>query len=152
MDGRPVWLASMSRRAGNGKIIPALKWPSGQLKRAQARLHQVLHGVGDPNRERCFMMCITLCMHRALSDADIAALPPKWHDAPALDVAGGPIKILYARGCSESPSTLPCEHYDRVEIPDRDFEGDRLWIPEECGECPPCRARALATERAACSA
>lgn len=148
MSGRPVWLASMARRAANGLIIPALKWSPGQRRKAMARLRGELAGVGNPSMERCFIMCITMCMHRALSDDEVAALPAEWKRAPALDVAGGPIKILYAKGCTDVPSMLPCEHYLKREIDGTDFEGDPLWIPEECGKCGPCLARDAAHEQA----
>lgn len=36
-------------------------------------LHGALAGVGDPERERGCRMNVTLCLHRALSDSEIAA-------------------------------------------------------------------------------
>jgi len=149
MQGRPVWLASVSRRSRNGKCVSALKLPRRLVLEAERVLRRVLYGVGDSGRERLFQMCVTTCMHRALSDQEIEMLPDGWTEKPALDVAGGPVRVLASRGIP--PGTLsvePCEDYGREPFPGGlvDADGDPLWIPVDCGECPPCRARVVAVE------
>jgi hypothetical protein len=117
MGGRPVWLASVSKRATNGRIIPASKYPPRLERLALVELRRALRGVGDESRERCFAMCITLCLHRALSDDEIAALPASFHDAPALDVAGGPLRTIYTKGFDPPLSCQPCEHPTHAPLP-----------------------------------
>lgn len=152
MGGRPVWLASIARRAANGGIIPALEWPRSQVEKGINRLSAVLAGVGDKKKERVFRMCITLCMHRALADEEVAALPPGWLERPALDVAGGPVEIIYTRGTVDSPSVMPCENMARRPLPTgRDYKGRPLWVPDECGRCAPCKARDACATAAACA-
>jgi hypothetical protein len=75
MNGRPVWLASVSRWNG-GKIVPAERWGPGTIRASVEVAHRVLEGVGDPSLERGFRMCTTLCFHRGLTDVEIAELPP----------------------------------------------------------------------------
>lgn len=142
MEGRPVWLASISKRNhnGNGDIIPASTWPARLLREGQRILQMALAGVGDEARERSFRMCTTLCVHRALSDDEIAALPADWHAMPARDMAGGPVEILYERGTASTPSTRPCENPGR-QILGRGTNRQELYIPVDCGACAPCLDR-----------
>ncbi len=144
MSGRPVWLASISRTSASGRVVSALKYPQRIAKEAQQLLEGVLRGVGDPSRERGFQMCITQCVHRSLSDEEIAQLPAAWCDAPALDVAGGPVRVLYSRGIPPTLSTEPCENFERAPIGQLDSTNEPLWMPVECGACGPCVARAQA--------
>lgn len=148
MQGRPVWLASISRRSRNGRVVSALKLPRRLVDEAVKILERVLHGVGDTTRERTFQMCITTCMHRALTDEEIAKLPEGWMSIPPQDIAGGPVRTLSSKGIPETPSVEPCENYARKPLPGLfDADDDPLWVPIECGDCEPCRAREAAAER-----
>lgn len=84
-------------------------------------------------------MNITLCLHRALSDAEVAGLPPGWQGLPG-GLAGGPVEVLDSRGIpADLEAAKPCHNPGHVvEFPDR----PDLWIPEDCRKCPPCIARA----------
>lgn len=102
------------------------------------RMVRLMEGLGDPTRERLFRMNITLCLHRVASDAEVAALPPHFkQDTPGL--AGGPIEILWSKGLETSLSCQPCANPTR-----RVLEPSRpdLWVPDPCGKCPSCLARA----------
>ncbi len=135
MDGWPVWLASASVRGPNGKTVPSGSWPPDLMDQVSASLDVLLAGVGDEDRQREFRMCITLCRHRALTPAERDALPDWWHEAPAVDIAGGPLEKRWSRGIPETLSTEPCANPDRVLI-------ERgMFIPTDCGTCPSCAAR-----------
>jgi hypothetical protein len=143
MDGVPVYLVSLSRRDFGGKIIPASTWSAHAIKLYSDLMRSVIAGLGDESRERIFRMNVTLCLHRALTEAEILALPEYFHTDPPIDIAGGPVKIIW-ENTPGSPSTRPCEN------PIRDYETFRghpeLWIPEDCGQCGPCLARARIME------
>jgi hypothetical protein len=138
MDGQPVWLASVSIiRKVNG-IIGTADWPPPLVDRMQRRLENVLGGVGDSSQQRSFRMNVTLCRHRALTAEEVAGLPAYFHADPPIDLAGGPVEILWENVPGRA-STQPClspEH--RTMDP---YRLD-LWIPGDCGECAPCEARA----------
>jgi len=104
--------------------------------RVSEGLDVLLGGVGDSEHEREFRMCITLCRHRALTDTEYEALPDWWHVADAVDIAGGPVEVRWSRNVPETPAIQPCVAPGKIKI------GDGLWLPEDCGECEPCRARA----------
>lgn len=141
MDGWPVWLASLSMRDRNGNIIPTARWGDIRLGRAQHSIDTLLEGLGDRGRERSFRMCITLCRHRALSEAEADQLPEDWWTTPAVDLAGGPVEVLWHRGVPESLSTQPCTNPTRIPM------GIGLYLPEDCGTCEPCGARASCPSR-----
>ena len=138
MDGTPVWLASISKRHPiTRQTVPNTRWSPADRAGASALLMAALAGVGDPARQRTFRMNITLCVHRALTDEEIAGLPPVWHAQPGTHLAGGPVEILHETvPCA--PSTRPCEqpgrHYITLGDPD-------MWVPQDCGRCAPCLAR-----------
>lgn len=113
-------------------------WTPRQMRHARRLLDQVLEGAGNPSRERVFRMCITLCMHRAVRDDELAQIPDWWHQADAVDIAGGPLEVLESCGVPDIPSAMPCYSPGR-----RTFDCNRpdLWIPVDCGVCPPCMAR-----------
>lgn len=139
MRGDPVWLASMSKRSLiTGHLVPVTTWEPAMLASAVERLRTILGPAGDPARERVFRMNATVCLHRALSAAEVAALPPSFWAEGAAGLAGGPVEIL-----SETEpgglSTRPCERPSRSPLP-----GSRhpdLWVPIDCGSCAPCVAR-----------
>jgi hypothetical protein len=138
MSGWPVWLASASLRDRHGRIRPAKDWDAATTAKVSATLDVVLDGVGDDEHEREFRMCITLCRHRALTQDEFDGLPDWWHKAPAHDLAGGPVEVLWSKNVPETPGTQPCHK------PTRQHVGPGLWLPLDCGECPPCEARASA--------
>lgn len=139
MDGVPVYLASMSRRhPQTGEIIPTGKWSASMRAYGEGVLRRAIGKHGDVRRERLFRMNVTLCRHRALTDAEVAALPAWFHDADAIDIAGGPVEVLW-ESVPGRPSTQPWRRPNRVVmIPSR----PDLWIPEDCGHCDPCLGRA----------
>jgi hypothetical protein len=142
MEGQPVWLASLSRRivaGGSATVIGTEQWSRQEITAGYDRLCRVLAGVGDPTRERLFRMNITLCLHRAATAEEVAALPADWQCALS-GMAGGPVEVLWAKGVTPGPSAAPCESPGHLVIyPDR----PDLWVPQDCGECPPCRARKI---------
>lgn len=136
MAGRPVWLASVSYRRRQGAMLtPTEKWSPSVQRYARAAAHKAMEGLGDETLERGFLMCSTLCAHRAVSDAELAALPP----GPG-GLAGPPgVGLLYETpACPPvSLSFTPCDRRYFVS-----WMGARL--PQDvCGECPSCRARDL---------
>lgn len=97
-----------------------------------------LGGIGDESRERFFRMCITACLHRGVRADELALIPAWWHEADAVDIAGGPVEVLRSTGVPEIPSAMPCRNSGRQALDP--FRSD-LWIPVDCGACEPCRAR-----------
>lgn len=121
-----MWLASVSRRL-DGICHPARDYSAAERREAYQVLRKTLHGVGDTRWGRHFRMCITQCLHRGLSDAEIAALPPGWQ-----------VEVFWSRGVPEGLlSADPC-HAPRKHVVDARRD---LYIPLDCGACPPCRAR-----------
>jgi hypothetical protein len=133
-----VWLASVSLFDKKSKLISSNAWNARQMRHAQNLIDQALEGIGDNTRERRFRMCITLCCHRGVRDDELAAIPQWWHDAEAVDIAGGPLEVLSSCGVAEIPSAMPC--YNPGKQPIARGRPD-LWIPVDCGVCPPCMAR-----------
>jgi hypothetical protein len=139
MDGQPVWLASISRKRENGRTIYVPEWSAAQLREAQKKLRQLLDGAGDVSRERLFRMNITLCLHRAATDAEVAAAPEWFLTAKGCGLAGGPVEVL-AETVPGAPSTKPCLN-PRMQVIE---PGNKhAWIPVDCGRCEPCRARQI---------
>jgi hypothetical protein len=101
---------------------------------------KALGGIGDERRERFFRMCVTACLHRGLTDAELAGLPASWHQAPAIDIAGGPVEVLWSKGIPDVLSARPCDHPTRKPFDPR-RRATELWIPLDCGACPSCVAR-----------
>lgn len=134
-----MWLASMSRRGPlRGRPIATGFWDRRTRDEGAALLRRVLGDVGNPARERLFRMNLTLCLHRALTDAEVEALPASFHAAPPVDLAGGPIEVLYESEPGEL-TTQPCAAPIREPL----YPGDvHLWMPLDCGTCASCLARA----------
>lgn len=139
MDGWPVWLASVSHRGTNGQIVPAARWGPYLMAQAEQLIERALDGVGDEGRQREFRMTVTLCRHRALTVEERDALPAWWHAARPTHLAGGPVAVLWERGCGGTPSTQPCASpgHQLLAGPAR----PDLWLPQDCGECESCMAR-----------
>ena len=134
-----MWLASLSISDKHGRLLPNSRWTTRQMRLAQRVLGDwVLKGVGDAERERCFSMCITLCLHRGVRPDELALIGRDWHEAEPVDLAGGPLEILYARGVPDVESAKPCHRPGKRLI---DLRRIDLWFPVDCGECPPCVAR-----------
>jgi len=104
-----VWLASVSLRDRRGEIIGTAKWQEREWRFAEDVLkNHALAGAGDESRERMFRMCITACLHRGIRDDELDQIPQWWFDAEAVDIAGGPIEIIYAKGVPDIESAKPC--------------------------------------------
>lgn len=136
-----MWLASISLRDRFGKIIPTENWDDRMRATMESLLDRLLEGVGDPLRERQIRMCITMCRHRAITQREFERLPQWWHDAPAVDLAGGPLEVMWHKGIPETLSTQPCVN------PTKEPFGGGLYLPVDCGECPSCRAREACSPR-----
>jgi hypothetical protein len=137
MNGQPVWLASISRRRDNGRVLYVPEWSDSQRRAAEWTLRRTLRGVGNPDRERLFRMNVTLCLHRAATDAEVAAAPAWFLTARGCGLAGGPVEVLSEteRGsASTRPCTTPGRHILEPTNP-------HAWVPIDCGLCEPCRAR-----------
>lgn len=144
MNGRPVWLASVSKRSRSG-IIPNTEWGSHDREKAKKLLDLTVDGVGDRSRWRLFRMQVTYCLHVAVSDEELARLPCEWATVPGTCLAGGPVEVLASSGIPDQPSVLPCENPARIplgRITGQLFLRPDLWIPEDCGACEPCQSRA----------
>jgi hypothetical protein len=145
LDGQPVWLASLSKRNtfllrpdGEPRIVPTFEWSADDFAARWNILLGVLRGVGDPERFRLFRMNVTLCLHRALTDAEVDLLGDEWRSCRATALAGGPVEIIASKGCSDAPSCQPCENVVRTPM---DPAQPELWLPDDCGRCDPCLAR-----------
>lgn len=139
MRGQPVWLASLSRRSPiTGRRLATGNWSKQTVEESIDLLRRMIGPAGDRSRERIFRMNVTMCLHRALTAAEVAALPAYFHADPSVDLAGGPVEVLWE---SEPgwPSTMPCHDPRRYLLDPRDTQ---LWVPLDCGACPPCLARA----------
>lgn len=146
MAGVPVYLASISKRSplGMDKPISTQLWSPELRADAEGWLLRLLGPAGDRSRERLFRMQITLCLHRALTSAEVEALPPYFHTDPATDLAGGPVEILRETEAGWE-TTKPCHNPTRHRLDRRD---PLLWFPVDCQRCGPCVARmALQRER-----
>lgn len=146
MQGRPVWLASVSKRNMKlNQLIPNTRWLSWMKKNAKRALWQTLRGVGNPEIGwRMFRMNITYCLHVAVSDAELEVLGPQWMDKPGGALAGGPIEILDFGNCPTNPSVMPCENPTREPLPKApgQVHSDQdMWFPIDCGKCDPCLDR-----------
>jgi hypothetical protein len=118
-------------------MIATGDWTAEMRRRAEQALDNALVRAGDPKRERLFRMNITLCLHRALSAEEKLLLPDGFDEQPG-GLAGGPIELLRVTGLPPRPAGLPCEKpTHEILDPDR----PDLWLPIDCGECEPCRAR-----------
>jgi hypothetical protein len=132
MRGVPVWLASVSRWDGD-KNIPTERWSESQLRSAKEVSHQVLSDVGNPDMERGFLMCSTLCVHRAVTPLESSSLPP----GPGY-LAGPPgVRVVWeGEKCPPiSLSFTPCDKRTFMVM-------GQLKLPvDNCGACPSCLAR-----------
>lgn len=142
MNGRPVWLASLSLRTYSGALRPAMQWNKADIKKARKILTHTLRGVGDPAYERYFLMPITGCVQRALQPAEILGLPEWWQTAAVVHMAGGPLRII-DETIQGSRSTQPCAAPRWQHL-----EGD-AWLANDCQHCASCEAR---LKGAACQA
>lgn len=140
MNGQPVWLASVSRMRPNGKTLYVPEWTQPQLRDATRQLRQVTAGIGNQKRERLFRMNVTLCLHRAATDEEVAGQPEWFLKSPGNGLAGGPVEVLWETEPG-AQSTKPCESPKRYML---DARNPHSWIPTDCGQCPPCMARRAA--------
>ena len=139
-----MWLASVSRVRANGRRLYVPEWSGPQLREAERQLRLLISNVGDVTKERLFRMNITLCLHRAATDAEVAAQPEWFLKTAGCGLAGGPVRVL-SETVAGSPSTKPCEA-PRKQVVDR--HSPHGWIPVGCGQCEPCRARTVCATHA----
>lgn len=140
-----MWLASVSRHHPRHGIVPTTEWNRTTLREAHGRLVDLLRGVGDTSMERFFRMCVTACFHRALTADEAAGLSAAWKAAPAVDLAGAPVEVIAQHGVPESclVSTSPCASpTKRLLMPKQPGQRWPLWLPQDCGACASCLARA----------
>lgn len=134
MAGRPVWLASISWWDTPDKPHLTGSWDAETRDGMTTNLRLILDGVGDESRERIFRMNLTLCAHRALTDAELDELPGYGQVCPT-HLAGGPIEVLWESEYG-GLSTMPCA------APHRQMMGT-TWLPIDCGRCATCEARVM---------
>lgn len=148
MGGRPVWLASCSvvdlkvfdRVRAQPLLLTTDRWPLLVRAEAERQLRIALAGVGDELLQRCFRMCITLCVHRAVTGPELAGLPAEWVCAAGRDLAGGPVEVIWQTpGVPNVPSAMPCASPWRRPI--RELAHLGAYVPVDCGRCDSCRAR-----------
>jgi len=118
-------------------VVYVPEWSPSQRRDAERLLRRLLDGVGDTTRERLFRMNVTLCLHRAATDAEVTAQPPWFLQAPGYGLAGGPVEVL-SETVPGSPSTRPCIAPSRHVL---EAGNPHAWIPVDCGQCEPCHAR-----------
>lgn len=136
-----MWLASVSRRGRDDRIIATTRYTPAMRAQARKYLWAHVRGVGDHERFRLFRMQVTTCLHVAVNDDDLAKLPASWCEWPGTALAGGPVEVLEEKGIPDMPSTKPCHNPKREPIPHNEYDPGELWLPIDCGRCPPCRAR-----------
>ena len=140
MDGVPVYLASLSRKSiVNGRFRPVPRWTDAERVEGIEILRDVLRGAGDETRERHFRMNVTVCIHRALRDDELARLAPPPSDAK-MGLAGGPVEVLW-ENVPGSASTKPCENPTKHYLEHGISRDPLLWVPIDCQSCDSCRAR-----------
>lgn len=121
--------------------IPTADYNNNDRTKAERFLDQLLRGVGDQKWARFFRMNLTYCLHRGLSDEEIASLPELWHMQQARHIAGGPVEVFWSRGVAPGAiSAEPCEN------PRKEYMTPEIWLPIDCGECPSCLARKFVME------
>ena len=128
-----MWLVSISKWSANGANVPIARWSDTQHRAAKALAHDLLHGVGNPDIERGFAMVATLCVHRAVTDSELAHCP----DITPSNLAGPAAAGTLWQTDAFPPLPLSaqrCENNTWVT-----HLGVRL--PGDCTTCPPCLAR-----------
>jgi hypothetical protein len=140
MDGVPVYLASLSHYSPlTDAIVFVPSWPQAWRRDGAALLRALIGEMGDPRRERLFRMNVTLCLHRALREDEIARLPPAFWEGDPQAIAGAPVEVLW-ESIPGGLSTKPCARPFRMALPG--YAGHpHGWIPLDCGQCPSCLAR-----------
>jgi len=93
--------------------------------------------LGDRSGKRFW--CINpACAWRGVTPKELRLLPDWWHVARSVNLAGGPVEVLWSKGLPDTPSAQPCAIPRREPINPRRPD---LWAPIDCGECPSCLAR-----------
>lgn len=132
-----MWLASVSQWRNN-KLIPTARWGEGVRRQGLTIARRVLGPLGEPEMERAFLMCATLCYHRGASDSEIGGLP----DGPG-GLAGPPFDEVIYETPACPPAQLSFTPCDSRRFGSRMQGGVRIRLPiDDCGVCPSCRARA----------
>lgn len=148
MGGQPVWLASCSvldlKRVdairGGPLLLSTELWTPQVRKEAERQLRLALAGVGNDALQRCFRMSATLCIHRAVTEAEHAGLPEDWKCTAPRDLAGAPLEVLWhTPGVPRVLSAEPCRRPGRQLAPELAHLG--IFFLVECRACDTCDAR-----------
>lgn len=130
-----MWLASVSCWPDGRRNLPLERWGAGRARVARRIVDQLLDGCGDPAVERGFAMVMTMCAHRAVSDAELTAIPAAGDVFVTL--AGGGVRTLWQT--DDYPHSASLDRCERGVW----WTKDGIRVPGDCGECPPCLARAM---------
>lgn len=139
-----MWLASISLTNKRGKKVCTPSWRNMQWHYAFALLDEATHGIGHPEHFRKFRMQITLCKHVPLREDEVAVLPSGWMETRGDSLAGGPVEAMETVGLPEGlVSVRSCEHPGKQMLTNQHGleNNPQAWLPVDCGECPPCKAR-----------
>lgn len=130
-----MWLASISHWR-NGRNIPYQRWGAGVRRVGHRLARNLLCGVGDPDVERRFAMVMTLCVHRAVSDDELAVCGTD----RAVHLAGPAVEEI-SRTPGYPPLPLTAQRCERGTWAFLQTPHGRLRIPGDCADCAPCLAR-----------
>lgn len=140
-----VWMAFVGVRDMMDRVIATDSWSDHRRACLLDLLRRALSGVGDETRERLFRMQPALCLERALTPAESAEIPAERQALKAAHIFGGPVELFssFVDVTAGNPCEKPTRQYHRRQQKRGGFgsiETD-LWVPIDCGECPPCLAR-----------
>lgn len=132
-----MWQASLSHRdRRSNKTRPTDSLTPAELRDAERVLLDWLEGVGDRALERVARMTGSIAVYRATTEAEREQMPVAFFMVPPVHTFGGAVEILR----ETEPAVLsarPCLNPGRRWVDRR----ANLWLPTDCGECPPCLAR-----------
>lgn len=115
------------------------------MREAERSLRAIVEGVGNVERQRLFRMNVTLCLHKAATNEEVATQSDRFLTANGTGLAGGPVQVL-SETEPGSQSTRPCHNPRKFVI---DGDNAHGWIPLDCGDCEPCLSRdAVASPKA----
>lgn len=139
MKGQPVWHASASRKNSlASRTVPTSLWSPRHVAEGIDLLRRLLGPAGNPARERHFRQPASINVHRATTDEEVQQLPAWFCEQPAINIAGGPLEILWESEPG-NPSTQPCLHPTQRRGPGS--SSPLMFVVGDCGQCDPCQAR-----------
>jgi hypothetical protein len=98
-----------------------------------------LSGVGDAERMRAFAMVSTYCVHKAVSDDELATCDAL--STGRTSHLAGPAAVELWRTPAFPALPLTAQRCERGVWDHVYHKGQRIKLPGDCGECPPCLAR-----------